>query len=59
MKKKYAAVWGRGTRRIMSTRAASEAVAREEFRNQLSRPGREKILKRWQADGERVVEVRD
>ena len=55
--KKYVALYGRNTH-ILSVVADSEDKARKRIREQLNRPGRRQLLKRWQDDGEQIKGVR-
>lgn len=51
--KRYIALYGRNTC-ILSVVADSEDEARQRIREQLNRPGRRQLLKRWQDDGEQI-----
>ena len=51
--KRYIALAGRNMR-ILSVIADSEDEARRLIREQLNRPGRRQLLKRWQNSGEQI-----
>ena len=51
--KRYIALYGRNTH-ILSVVADSKNEARRHIREQLNRPGRRRLLRRWQDDGEKI-----
>jgi len=53
--KRYGVIVGKS--RVMSVYADDEAEAKRKARRQLDKPGRRRIGRRWQEEGERVVPV--